>query len=73
VRSIAGFFSSPFFALSALFGLLFSPYLLQAGVEKAARPNIIFILADDFSADELAPYGGSIANSKARSSGRSLP
>jgi hypothetical protein len=64
VRSIAGFFPSPFFALSALFGFLFPPYLLQAGVEKAARPNIMLILAADVSADELAPCGGTIADRK---------
>jgi arylsulfatase A len=29
--------------------------------EVAARPNIIFILADDVSACELSPYGGEIA------------
>ena len=63
VRSIAGFFPSPFFALSALFGLL-PPHLLQAVVEKAARPNIMLILAADVSADELAPCGGTIAARK---------
>jgi arylsulfatase len=29
--------------------------------EVKRPPNIIFILADDVSADELSPYGGAIA------------
>lgn len=39
---------------------LLSAVCLQAAGEGAARPNIILILADDVSADELSPYGGSI-------------
>jgi hypothetical protein len=45
----------------------------QGNLTGTRAPNPILILADDVSADELAPYGGSIANSNARSSGRPLP
>ena len=34
---------------------------MPAAGEKAARPNVILILADDVSADELSPYGGAIS------------
>ena len=34
---------------------------LQAAGEKPFQPNIILILADDVSADELSPYGGAIS------------
>jgi arylsulfatase A-like enzyme len=36
-------------------------FCLQAAGEKPSRPNIILILADDVSADELSPYGGAIS------------
>ena len=60
--------SSDFYGLPLrmrfVFGVtcLFLPMvaLLDAG-EKPARPNIILILADDVSADELSPYGGAIS------------
>lgn len=45
----------------------------QGNLTGARAPNLIFILADDVSADELAPYGGSIAKSKARNSGSPSP
>ena len=32
----------------------------QGNLAEARPPNIIFILADDVSAGELSPYGGSI-------------
>jgi arylsulfatase A-like enzyme len=41
---------------------LFLPTVcLQAAGEKPSQPNIILILADDVSADELSPYGGAIS------------
>lgn len=33
----------------------------QGNLTEARPPNIVFMLADDVSADELAPYGGAIA------------
>ena len=47
------------FFVRAIF-LLLSTVCLKAAGEKSSRPNIIVILADDVSADELSPYGGAI-------------
>ena len=60
VRFIASTLSVRIFALPAVLSLLGSPSLLQANGEKQTRPNIILILTDDVSADELSPYGGAI-------------
>ena len=47
-----------FFLFSAVW--LAGAGLVGAG-DEGRRPNIILILADDVSADELSPYGGAIA------------
>ena len=52
------------FAVSC-FACLVTTLLTGAAMVRAEEgkrpPNIVFILADDVSADELSPYGGAIA------------
>ncbi|MFZ4600409.1 MAG: sulfatase-like hydrolase/transferase, partial [Terrimicrobiaceae bacterium] len=52
---------SRFAVLVKLIFFFLPTFCLQAAGEKPSRPNIILILADDVSADELSPYGGAIS------------
>ena len=48
-------------ALTALFCLLFvAPTFAQSVRERPARPNVLFILADDLGYSDIGCYGGEI-------------
>jgi hypothetical protein len=46
--------------LASLAAVILAGAAMVRAEEGKRPPNIIFILADDVSADELSPYGGAI-------------